>query len=83
MIDFQTPSQSLLTRVASASGVAVDVLKAVWPVHNFTGTLPADLLDVMVAEDQWVAKLDGRSVMQRPTIASLIDSTVLADALKD
>jgi len=79
---FTNSSSSIWPRVASAVGISTTVLQAVWPYHFFRGTLAADLLDVMVAEDAWVAQQQGRAAMARSDLANLIDSTVLADALK-
>ncbi|KAK3934837.1 hypothetical protein QBC46DRAFT_68441 [Diplogelasinospora grovesii] len=73
---------SVYPRVSAAVNVDTTVLEEVWPVHGWnTGTLPDDLLDVLVAEDQWVARTDRRTAMARDTLANLIDGSVLKEAL--
>jgi len=79
---FNTNPASVQPTVAAAVGVSLAVLKEVWPVHTFNGSiLPPDLLDFMVAEDAWVAQQDRRTAMTRSDIANLIDPSVLAEAL--
>jgi NitT/TauT family transport system substrate-binding protein len=81
---FLSSPSSVYSRVASAVGMNATVLQNVWQYHNFNGTagLPSDLLSVLVAEDQWVAQQDNRQAMSQSTLEGLIDSSVLADALK-
>jgi hypothetical protein len=84
---FANSPASVYSRVASALGMNLAVLEAVWGIQGFnvsgtgSGGLPADLLDVLVAEDVWVAKVEGRTVMARSDLASLIDGSVLREAL--
>lgn len=63
------------------------ILKDVWPIHSFNGslggTLPSDLLSVLVAEDQWVAKQDNRKAMAQSDLSALIDDSVLKEAMQD
>ncbi|KAL1900650.1 hypothetical protein Sste5346_002375 [Sporothrix stenoceras] len=80
------PSDAIVSLVASSvSGLAgnTSLVKAVWPVHTWTGDLHADkVLDVLVQEDAWVARVDRRKAMSRDTLSTLIDATVLAEARK-
>ncbi|KAK3687847.1 hypothetical protein B0T22DRAFT_510805 [Podospora appendiculata] len=78
---FAAQPETVWPRVAAAVGVSADVVKAVWPVHGWGGGLPADLLDVLVAEDQWVAGVDRRAAMSRAVLADLVDGSVLKEAL--
>ena len=82
---FTNTPDSIYARVSTAVGIKVDLLKAVWPVHSFagslTGTLPADLLDFMVQEDQWVAQQDRRTAMTGSDLSGLIDPSVLKEAM--
>ena len=41
-----------------------------------------DLLDVLDAEDQWVAGVDGRSAMNEVTLTELVDGSVQSEALQ-
>ncbi|RDL41631.1 Uncharacterized protein BP5553_01610 [Venustampulla echinocandica] len=79
---FNTDPQSVWPRVAAAVNMDLNILKAVWPIHSFNGTLPSDLLDVLVAEDQWVAKQDRRTAMTTADLTNLIDPSVLKEALQ-
>ncbi|KAK3324504.1 hypothetical protein B0T19DRAFT_428728 [Cercophora scortea] len=79
---FAAQPETIWSRVAAAVNVSADVVKAVWPVHGWTGGLPADLLDVLVAEDQWVAAVDRRAAMSRAVLADLVDGSVLKEALQ-
>lgn len=78
---FTNNPSSIYARVASAVGISVSVLEAVWGIHKFRGSLASDLLSVLVAEDQWVAQLQGRVAMSSSDLQTLIDPSVLADAL--
>ena len=77
---FDTDPDSVQPRVAKALGMDTTLLKAIWSIHKFKGTLAPDLLDVLAEEDQWVAKADRRTAISRSDLAGLIDSSVLAEA---
>ncbi|KJR86730.1 sulfonate/nitrate/taurine transport system substrate-binding protein [Sporothrix schenckii 1099-18] len=78
------PSDAIVSLVASSVlGLAgnTSLVRAVWPVHTWTGDLHADkVLDVLVKEDAWVARIDRRTAMSRDTLSTLIDASVLAEA---
>lgn len=82
---FASQPDKVWPRVGKALGMSEDLLKEVWPVHDWSaslnGTLPPDLLDVLTAEDQWVAGQDRRAVVQRTSLQGLIDGSVLAEAM--
>ncbi len=69
--------------VSEASGYTPQVVERSWKHHAYIATLPADLLDVMVKEETWLAAQDKRTARGRAELAGLIDSSVLAEALKD
>lgn len=74
---------SLVASSVSGLGGNTALVKAVWPVHTWTGDLHADnVLDVLVKEDAWVARTDRRTAMSRDTLSTLIDVSVLAEARK-
>ncbi|GAA0927370.1 ABC transporter substrate-binding protein [Pseudonocardia zijingensis] len=50
-----------------------------WHHHRFPCALPDDLLDVLVAEEQWLADKDGRTPRGRDELAGLIDPSVLEE----
>lgn len=77
---FREDPESIYPRVSQWVGVTVPMLRKVWPVHAFRGTLAEDLLDEMVIQDAWVAKQDRRQVLNRATLAALVDGSILMEA---
>ncbi len=53
-----------------------------WPNLRYAGSLAPDLLDVMVEEEMWVAKERNRTPRTRSQLASLIDRSLLDEALR-
>ena len=53
-----------------------------WPNLRYAGGLAPDLLDVMVAEEVWVAKERKRPPRTRTQLASLIDRSLLDEAMR-
>jgi ABC-type nitrate/sulfonate/bicarbonate transport system substrate-binding protein len=68
--------------LASKINVKAETTTTVWHEFRFPASLPNDLLDVLVEEEQWLAAAQKRALRSRPTLAFLIDRTVLAEALK-
>lgn len=66
--------------MAKVSGYDIDLLRRAWPHHNFTPSMPADLLDVLVEEEVWVATETGRKPRSREELARLIDDSVWKEA---
>ncbi len=56
--------------MAKVSGYDIDLLRRAWPHHNFTPSMPKDLLDVLVEEDVWVATETGRKPRSREQLAT-------------
>lgn len=56
-------------------------IERAWPHHAYPGTLVADLLDVLVQQEPWVAQESGRHPRTRESLAALIDTSVLQEAL--
>lgn len=77
---FDSTPDKVIPRVASTMRMSESLVKAIWPVHDWKGGLPSDLLDVLAPEDQWVAKVDRRSAVARADLANMIDSSVLEEA---
>jgi sulfonate transport system substrate-binding protein len=69
--------------VAASTGYDVALIEKVWHHEGYPGALVPDLLDVMVAEDVFVAKERNRAPRTRAELAPLIDSSVLRDALRE
>ena len=77
---FRDSPEKVYKRAAEAVGMKEELIRAVWPVHRWTGTLPGDLLSVLVQEDNYVAGLDRRSAMSEGVLNGLIDGSVLEEA---
>ena len=56
------------------------MVKSAWAHHAFPAALPAEMLDVLTAEEPWVATLQQRAPRTRGQLAAFIDGSVLADA---
>ena len=67
--------------VSSKINVPEPIISSVWKHFRFAGGLPRDLLDVMIEEERWVAAVQKREPRPRPAIESLVDATVLRDAV--
>jgi len=52
-----------------------------WKHHSWIATIPDDLLDVMVKEEQWLAVRDNRTARTRAELAALIDQAPYEEAL--
>lgn len=66
--------------VVRQSGFDPGLVAAGWPHHRFPAALPGDLLDVLVAEEAWIAAQEGRAPRSRNLLDRLIDPSVLAEA---
>lgn len=66
--------------VASAGGYTIEEVAASWKHHAFTASFPDDLLDVMVDEEIWMAKLQKRAPRSRDDLAKLIDRSIYDEA---
>jgi NitT/TauT family transport system substrate-binding protein len=77
----ETAPETIWPLVATRSGYPLDLIAASWPHHRFPAALPDDLLDVLVAQETWLAAQAGRSARPREALAQLIDASVLAEAL--
>ncbi|KAG9239010.1 hypothetical protein BJ875DRAFT_529390, partial [Amylocarpus encephaloides] len=64
--------------VAGLSGMDASVVQDVWPDHRWgNGTMPDDLLEFLVEEDAYLAKMDKRVGVSRADLAKFIDTSVL------
>ena len=52
-----------------------------WEHHDFAASYPANLLDILVLEEQWLASRDNRTARTRDQLATLIDTSVYQEAL--
>jgi ABC-type nitrate/sulfonate/bicarbonate transport system substrate-binding protein len=77
---FKNNPDKVYQTVASAVGMDAAVVKAVWPVHKWSGTLASDLVDFMTEEDQYLAKQNGRATTSKTDIAAFVDSSIIQEA---
>ena len=69
--------------VADTANLDVDVVRGAWPYLSYPGTLAADLLDVFVRQEPWIASTQGRAPRAREALAALIDAAVVREARSD
>jgi len=65
----------------TANMATEEIMKKFWPLTKWSRALAADLVDLMVEEDKWVAVIEGRSPMGKEMIQSLVDDGPLKEAL--
>ncbi|KAI0447672.1 periplasmic binding protein-like II [Xylaria telfairii] len=80
---FTSDPDKVVARAAAAVKTDAALFRAVWPVHRWSARNPPDMLDVLVAEDKYVAGADRRSAMARDVLAALVDTSVLQEALTE
>ncbi len=69
------------TALHASTGYDPALIARVWEHEGYPAALPADLLDVMVDEEAWLARQAGRPARTRAELATLIDRSVLDEAL--
>jgi len=72
--------ESSLPLIASKLSLPPGLIRAALPEIRYAGGMAQDLLDVLVEEEQWVAKERNRTPRTRTQLATLIDKSVLEDA---
>jgi len=68
--------------ISSKVSCPVDLLEKSWPELHYNQNIAPDLLDVMVEEEVWVAKERDRQPRTRAQLATLIDDSVLKEAMQ-
>lgn len=74
------PDRAQALYAARSSGDR-DVIRAAWPHHRFSCSLPTELAGIMAAQEQWMAAHDKRAPRTAEEIAKLIDPSVLKEAM--
>jgi len=67
--------------VEQAGGFSAEDVRDSWRHHGFIADIPADLLDVLEQEEQWLAQQDKRPARSRDELARLIDTSVFDEAV--
>ncbi|MTD58006.1 ABC transporter substrate-binding protein [Amycolatopsis pithecellobii] len=69
--------------VAAKSGLGPEFVANIWHHHTFPAVIVPDLLDVMVEEEAWLAAKSERPARTREQLATLIDDSIVREALKE
>jgi sulfonate transport system substrate-binding protein len=77
----QRPSQ-YWPLIAAKLNYTPETVSKSWPNLKYAGGLVPDLLDVMVEEEKWVAKERDRTPRTHSQLASLIDRSLLNEAMR-
>lgn len=64
-----------------ATGYERGLIERAFPYHDYCATIVPDQLDVMVDQDQWIAREQGRSPRTREQLAALLDYSVYHEAV--
>ncbi len=67
--------------VVEAGGFSPEDVDDSWKHHRYRPGFPADLLEVMAVEEQWLAAQSNRTPRSREQLTTLIDTTVYEEAL--
>jgi sulfonate transport system substrate-binding protein len=67
--------------VVAAGGFTPEEVERSWKHHAFNADFPANMLDILVAEEQWLAAQDKRPARSRQQLAQLIDTSIYEEAL--
>lgn len=69
--------------VAQSTGYELDLVKRAWKHHRYPGDMVPDLLDVLEAEEKWLANIDKRPARSREELAALIDDSIIREVLEE
>jgi NitT/TauT family transport system substrate-binding protein len=67
--------------IASKLNYTPELISQSWPDLRYAGSMVKDMLEVMVEEEVWVAKERNRTPRTRAQLATLIDDSLLKEAL--
>jgi sulfonate transport system substrate-binding protein len=68
--------------IATKLNYTPETVSKSWPNLRYAGGLAPDLLNVMLEEEKWVAKERNRTPRTRSQLASLIDKSILDEAIR-
>ena len=74
--------QDVWPLVAKSTGYDAALIARVWHHEGYPGALVSDMLDVMAEEEVWVAKERNRTPRTRADLATLIDDSVVKEAIE-
>jgi sulfonate transport system substrate-binding protein len=79
---YKAKPQDYWSFVAGKVGTTAELMEKSWPELHHNQNIAPDLLDVMVEEEVWVAKERNRTPRTRAQLATLIDASVLREAMQ-
>lgn len=74
---FTNDPDQVYATVASEVGMDVPVLKAVWPVHKWTGRWGDDLPGFLAEEEKWLARQNRQQAISDADLGKFLDSSIL------
>jgi NitT/TauT family transport system substrate-binding protein len=77
----KTDPKPYLPHISSVIGFSLEEISWGWPETQFPVEIIPDMLDVLVTEEAWVAKVSNRAPRSREELAKLIDRSVVKEAL--
>jgi NitT/TauT family transport system substrate-binding protein len=79
---YKAKPQDYWPYISTKVNCPVDLLEKSWPELHHNQNIAPDLLDVMVEEEVWVAKERNRTPRTRAQLATLIDGSLLKEAME-
>lgn len=70
-----------LPLVSKVTGHPVEQIARSWEHHTFPFGVPADMLDIITLEEQWVAGIQQRTPRTRRELEGFIDTSIIREAL--
>src|SRR5688572_16336864 len=77
----KTNPETYWPHISSITSFSVEEIAMGWPEMEFPVQIIPDMLEVLVEEEPWVAKQQNREPRTREQLATLIDASVLEEAL--
>jgi NitT/TauT family transport system substrate-binding protein len=79
----KTNPETYWQHISNITGFSVEEVALGWPEMEFPVQIIPDMLDVLVEEEPWVAEQQNREPRSREQLATLIDRSVLEEALAE
>jgi NitT/TauT family transport system substrate-binding protein len=80
--EIRTKSAPHFPVIAKTTGHSVDHVARSWEHHAFPVAVPADMLDVMVEEEKWVAQKQNRAPRSRAALAAFFEPGILQEVMR-
>jgi len=77
----KTDPKPYLPHISSVIGFSLEEISWGWPETQFPVEIIPDMLDVLVTEEAWVAKVSNRAPRSREELAKFIDRSVVKEAI--